>query len=154
MPLELISLLDTSHFATFLGGACIGAAGTYLADRFTDQRRNSEARSRNLKQFRRIEKHMPDLFSEFRKDLAERPELAIREFVLLPSQNVIFNHGQPRFVYFESDYLALKNLVSLLVQAGYVSIVRSTDTPIYQLNEHFVELLQIARVPIGVQAQG
>ncbi|RYF49430.1 MAG: hypothetical protein EOO38_07920 [Cytophagaceae bacterium] len=142
MAFDLASLLDVTHLVTFLGGASIGAAGTYMADRFTDQRRNSESQAKNRSRFENLNQLMPEFFAEIRSDLKTQPEIAIREFVILPSSSVTFNHGQPRFQYYESQHPALKNYVSLLAESGYVDVVRSNGTPIYRLCEHFVALLQ------------
>jgi hypothetical protein len=76
---------------------------------------------------------MPDLFAELRQDLAEKPDLAIREFVVLPNERVTFNHDRPRFQYYQSKHVAIANFVALLVEAGFVEIVRSTSIPIYRL---------------------
>jgi len=145
MAFDPASLLDVTHLATFLGGALTGAAGTYLADRFTDQRRNSETHERNLNKLANLNLLMPEFFAEIREDLKTHPEKLIREFVLLPSPNVSFVHGQPRFQYYESKYPALKNYVSLLAESGYIDIVRPTGTPIYRLCEHFVTFLEKPR---------
>lgn len=142
MAFDLASLLDITHLVTFLGGASIGAAGTYMADRFTDQRRNSESQAMNRSRFDQLNHLMPEFFSEIRVDLNAHPEKAIREFVILPSSSVTFNHGQPRFQYYESQYPALRNYVSLLAESGYVDVVRPTGTPIYRFCDDFVTFLQ------------
>lgn len=69
MAFDPASLLDVTHLATFLGGALTGAAGTYLADRFTDQRRNSETQERNLNKLENLNLLMPEFFAEIREDL-------------------------------------------------------------------------------------
>lgn len=141
MPFDPASLLDVSHLVTFLGGTVVGAAGTYIADRFTDRRRRQEAESEAEDRFLALERKMPGLFAEIRSDLAGKPELAIREFVVLPNERVTFNHDRPRFEYYESEHEAVSNFVALLVESGFVEIVRSTSTPIYRLREPFVARL-------------
>lgn len=141
MAFDPMSLLDTSHLVTFLGGAAIGAAGTYLADRFTDQRRKAEAKSEANKQFEHVSKLMPKLIAELRDDLLSNKELVLREFVILANERLQFNHDKPRIEIYESRHPAAKNQVSVLVSAGYVGIVRSSDIPIYKIEEHFVEKL-------------
>ena len=141
MPFDPASLLDVSHLVTFLGGAAVGAAGVYVADRLTDQRRKREAESEAQSRFSALERQMPNLFAELRKDLADKPELAIREFVVLPNERVTFNHERPRFQYYQSKHEAIANFVAMLVEAGFVEIVRPASTPIYRLREHFVARL-------------
>lgn len=138
MPFDSASLFDVSHLVTFLSGAAVGAAGTYMADRLTDQRRKQEAASEAKARFVALERQMPNLFSEFRQDLADKPELAIREFVVLPNERITFNHEHPRFVYYKSKHEAISNFVAMLVEAEFVEVVRSTPTSIYRLREPFV----------------
>lgn len=138
MAFDLTTLLDVTHLVTFLGGAMVGAAGTYMADRFTDQRRKGEAREDDRKRFENLYRQMPEFFAEIAADLEAKPELLIREFVVLPSPNVNFNHDKPRFQYYESAHIEIGNYVPLLVQTGYVDVMRSTGTPIYRLRENFV----------------
>ena len=142
MQFDLSTLLDASHLAVFLGGTAIGAAGQYFGDRFTDQRHKSEAEAQAKKQFNEVVKQMPAFIAEVRTDLAARPELAIREFVVLSTPGITFNHDRARFQYFESDHIAIHNFVSTLVEAGYVEIIRPTGTPIYRLRESFVTKLR------------
>jgi hypothetical protein len=142
MPFDPQSLLDVSHLTAFLGGTAVGAAGTYLADRFTDRRRAKEAEDAAGAQFRRVLRQMPDLISELQKDLRGNSHLLLREFVILPNERINFNHGQPRINIYESKHPAAKNQVGVLVQEGLVEVVRSSDTPIYRLTEAFAERLQ------------
>lgn len=142
MDFDPSSLLDVSHLVAFLGGTAIGAAGTYLADRFTDQRRENETSKKEKARFSALRKQMPDFFDEIRKDLQTKPELSIREFVVLPHERITFNHDRPRFQYYEVKWPGIVNYISLLVEAGYVEVVRSTDIPIYRLRESLVTKLQ------------
>jgi hypothetical protein len=142
MKFDPSTLLDVSHLAVFLGGTAIGAAGQYFGDRFTDQRRKSEAEAKAKKQLNEVVTQMPAFIAEVRADLAARPELAIREFVVLSTPGVTFNHDRARFEYFESDHIAIHNFVSALVEAGYVEIIRPTGTPIYRFRESFVARLR------------
>lgn len=141
MPFDPSSLLDVSHLVTFLGGTAVGAAGTYMADRLTDQRRKQEAESEAQDRFSALERQMPNFFAELRQDLAGKPELAIREFVVLPNERVTFNHERPRFEYYESKHEAISNFVAMLVEVGFVEVVRSTSTPTYRLREQFIARL-------------
>lgn len=92
LKLDPSTFFDVSHFAAFLGGTAIGAAGQYYGDRFTDQRRKSENEAKAKKQFNEVVKQMPAFIAEVRADLAARPELAMREFVVLSTPALTFNH--------------------------------------------------------------
>ena len=144
MSFDPSTLLDAFHLASFLGGAAIGAAGTYMADRFTDRRRAKEAEDAAGAQFDRVSRQMPALFAELRKDLSEGKEHVLREFVILPNERITFNHDKPRIEIYETKHPAAKNQIGVLVSEGFVEIVRSSDTPIYRLTEKFVERLEHA----------
>ena len=144
MPFNPESLWDISHLATFLGGAVVGAVGTYMVDRFTDRRRAKEAEDAVGAQFKRLSKQMPELIAEFQKDLSDNTTLTLREFVILPNERITFNHDKPRIEVYKTRHPAAKNQVGVLVSEGLVQVVRSSDTPIYRLTESFVERLQRA----------
>lgn len=141
MPFDPSTLLDVSHLAAFLGGTAVGAAGTYFADLFTDQRRRKESESKEKNKFALLQERMKGFFDEIRVDLLDKPELGIREFVVLPNERITFTHDHPRFEYYESKYPGVKNYVAMLVEADYVDLVRSTGTPIYRFKEEFVSKL-------------
>jgi len=142
MPFDPTTLIDASHLASFLGGAAIGATGTYMAELFTDRRRKKELQSAADAKFSRASKQMPELIAEFRNDIKNNSGLVLREFVILPSERITFNHDKPRIEVYESKHPAAKNQVDLLASEGFIEVVRSTGTPIYRLTEHFVETLE------------
>lgn len=142
MAFDASSLLDASHLVAFLGGTGVGAAGTYLADRLTDQRRKQEASKEDKARFLALRKQMPAFLDEVSKDLQANPELSIREFVVLPNERITFNHDRPRFQYYEVKCPGVVNHISLLVEGGYIEVVRATGTPIYRLRESLVAKLR------------
>lgn len=144
MPFDPTTLLDASHLASFLGGAAVGAAGTYMADRFTDRRREKEGRHAAAMKFEDVSKHMVELLAQLRKDLHENASLVPRELVILPNERIMFNHDKPRIEVYETGHPAAKNQVGLLVSEGYLEVIRSSGTPIYRLTEHFVQSLEHA----------
>jgi hypothetical protein len=118
MAFDPATLLDASHLASFVGGAAVGAAGTYLADRFTDQRRTKEAVRAADAQFERVVRLMPSLIAEFRGDLRGNKDRVLREFIALPNERLTFNHDKPRIEIFETKHPAAKNQVGVLVSEG------------------------------------
>jgi hypothetical protein len=84
---------------------------------------------------------MPELFSEMKEDIIGDKTHLIREFVILPSKNVSFNPGKPRFYYFEDEHDNLRNKVSLLEEYGFVQDITPKNSPIYRFKEDFIELL-------------
>ncbi len=142
MPFDSSSLFDISHLATFLGGAALGSAGKYLADRFTDQRRAQEATSSNKKRFAELSKIMGELFKEMADDLKEDKSFAIREFVILPNERVMFSSNVRRFAYYETRHPNIRNQVALLAEAGYVQDVTVGNAPIFRMQEALVSMLR------------
>jgi hypothetical protein len=142
MPFDPSSLFDVTHLVTFLGGAAVGSAGTYLADRFTDQRRAQEIASSHKKRFAELNKIMYALFKEMVDDLKADKSCAIREFVILPNERVMFNSNTPRFVYYEVKYPNIRNQVALLAEVGYVQDVTVGNAPIFRMQESFVAMLK------------
>ncbi len=138
-------MIDVSHLVAFLAGSAAGAAGTYLADRFTDQRRRQEGARKDLRKLERLRRLMPDLLAEIHADLVREHAAALRKFLILPNDRLTFNGDRPRFVYFESEHRAVKNQVGILVAEGFASVLREEVNPatpaIYRFEEHFVDLM-------------
>lgn len=141
MPFDPSSLLDVSHLVTFVGGAIVGAAGTYLGDRFTDSRRAKEQEAETKRAFNRLEGQMPTLLREMKADLQTPGSEMLREFVLLPNRRVTFNHSKPRFQYFADSHPKLQPQVDLLRDAGFVEELQSPNVPMYRMKEHLVDAL-------------
>lgn len=141
MTFDPSTLFDVSHLGTFLGGAAVGAAGTYLGDRFTDTRRAKEQVAETKRSFKRLQEQMPDLLREIKTDLQTPGSSMIREFVLLPNSRIMFNHSKPRFQYFEKNHPHLQTQVDLMRDAGFVEELDSAHAPMYRMREHLVDAL-------------
>lgn len=129
--------------ATFAGqyllGALTGATGNYLGDKYTDRRREQEARKAELKSFREIEQKMPELITAFRESLKSHP--LIREFFVLSSRQVCVGSNMPRFAFYEDENADLRSKIALLESQEFVMEVTRKDTPTYKMTEEFVALL-------------
>ncbi|RTL51149.1 MAG: hypothetical protein EKK46_12655 [Rhodocyclaceae bacterium] len=137
--MDISTLFDPSHLATFLGGTAVGAAGKYLADLFTDQRKKKEGIRADRLKFDRLKSLMPTLLDEMKKDLLENKESHMREFVVLRSEVTFFNSSKPRFVYFETNHPAAQNQADTLLSEGHVDVVQLEGPRIYRFKEAFVE---------------
>ena len=129
------------HLVTFLSGVAVGAGGTYFAEKYTDRRRDKEARNQVKADFARLRALMPKLFAEMRADLQGDATGLVRELVLLPSKGVVFNSNRPRFAYYETEHSALREQLSLLEQVGFVIDVTPGNAPVFRMQESFVALL-------------
>lgn len=142
MAFDPSSLFDVSHLVTFVGGALVGGAGQYLADRLTDQRRRQESKSATSKQFDDLKSTMSNLFSEMLKDLGDDQTQSIREFVVMSNNRVSFNGTKSRFIYFEDKHPDLRVQVDRLHSAGYLDDVTVGNAPIYRMREQFIALIK------------
>lgn len=129
-----------SHSITFLIGAATGAAGTYLADKFTDQRRDKEEQSKAKRLFEETARKMPDLIAEMRMDLSQPEHATFREFFVIDKGISLW--ASPNSLVYEehngNDYL---NKVRILESCGYVIDVTPHNAPMFRMREHFVEFL-------------
>ncbi|RJQ54059.1 MAG: hypothetical protein C4530_17115 [Desulfobacteraceae bacterium] len=126
---------------SFVVGVATGAAGKYLADKFTDQRRDKAKNRKVKKAFDNIRSQMPELITEMKTDFTKNENESIREFVILPSDKVVFNSAQPRFLYYENQHQNLKGKVDVLENHGYVIDVTVSNAPIYRITEEFWNLV-------------
>jgi len=113
-----------THAAAFLVGAFTGAAGQYLADRFTDQRRRQEASADAQKRFDRAHEAMPECIARLKSSIEHAP--LVREFVLLP-KGAMYNSQTPIFRIPDDDMPAK---VGLLEDAGYVHNVATAHVAV------------------------
>jgi hypothetical protein len=130
-----------THLVTFLAGIAAGAGGKYFADKFTDERHEKEAGRAERKQFADLESLMPDLFKEMREDIGGDATKLVREFVVLPSEGVVFNSSKKRFAYFERHHPELLHKLEKLHEAGFIRDVSVGTAPIYRWEDSFVSLL-------------
>lgn len=128
-----------SHLIAFVLGAFTGAAGKYLADKYTDRRRDKERDTSTRKTFVVVAEKMPDLIKEIKEDLLN-PECAlIREFFILPNDRVGFNSDGGHYIfYYEEQHENLLHKIKLLENYGYVNDITHTNTPKYRMTEEFV----------------
>ncbi len=132
----------TSHIIAFVIGALSGAAGQYLATKYTEKRQRKEAQQEISKSFEKLHRMMPNLFTEMIHDLSQPGNEIVREVVLLPNERVIFNSGdKQRFAYYADKHKNLQNMFDILVEHGFVQNTTPGDTSIYRLTEEFVNLL-------------
>jgi hypothetical protein len=129
-------------------GILIGAGGQYLADKYTDRRRESESRSASKKSFKRLAALMPSFLAELQDDLKNPDAAAVREFFVLPTPGVMLGgSNKHRFRYNESEHQSLKEHIDLLRDAGFVAdLTTPRSAPIFRMTEDFVDLVLAHRV--------
>lgn len=131
-----------THFLSFLAGTAIGAAGKYYADKYTDERHEKEEKAELKKKFQEASKLMPALIAEMRNDVKEDASGLVREFALLSSKNVSFNHSKKRFDYYFAVHPELTNMVDHLCALGFVIDKKNPSGIIFEMSDDFLDLLK------------
>ena len=119
-----------------LGPASMEQDSHQLESHAADERGGEDS---GLEDLRRL---MPELLAEMQRDLAGDETRLITEFVILPSESVIFNGSKRRFTYHENRHENLQNKIDALEERGLVRDVTTGNTPIYRLTEQFREALR------------
>ena len=133
-----------THCVAFLVGAFTGAAGKYLADKYTDRRRRAESESEGRTQLRQIQQKMPELIAEMRADLSDPEHGFSREFFVV-SKKWTLNTGGKCFIYYHEDHADLQGKVHILENVGYVIDITPGNAPKYRMTEEFVALVLESR---------
>jgi hypothetical protein len=127
----------------FIGGAFTGAAGQYIADRFTDSRRTREATREQDRVWRDIERRFPSVIAEMRADFNGLDGRTVRAFFLKPSNTAMGFTSEPAFEYHTDKHPDVIPAVRMLEQRGYVSDVTPGSTPMYRVDESLVDRLTV-----------
>lgn len=130
-----------SHLLAFLAGVMTGAAGTYLADKFTDQRREGETSKAATALLRSTEAEMPELFAEIRSDRLEPAFSGIRDFFVLPDRGVTINAEGEILTYYEAEHQNLRDKVATLEERGYIRDITTGNVPRYRMSDEFIGYL-------------
>lgn len=128
------------NLISFLSGIIIGATGSYFGNKYTDRRREQEAKSKEKQQFLEVVGMMPDLISEMKNDLSKPEQKLIREF-FLTKRAYSLNPGNLSFVYYEDDHPGLHGKIHVLENLGYVTDITPGNAPMYRMTEDFVKLV-------------
>ena len=127
-----------THLITFLIGTATGAAGNYFANKYTDQRRDKEAKKKEIDSIQKIIRIMPELIQEMKKDFNAPEYIAVRELVLLPNKKVAFNGGGiKRFIYYEDEHTDLRGKISILENYDFLTDITPGNAPIFRISEKF-----------------
>jgi hypothetical protein len=91
--------------------------------------------------FSKLERLMPELFAEMRKDLEGHP--LCREFIVI-SRQVTFCYPSDRVIltYFTDDHSELMGKIRILQNHGLVHDIRHNDVPRYAISEQLAEYLE------------
>lgn len=92
--------------------------------------------------FRKVERLMPSLMAEMRKDLESAP--LCREMIVI-SRRVTFCYPPDRgmFTYYTDDHPDLLSKFMILQNLGLVHDIRHNDVPRFAFEEEFAEYLTL-----------
>lgn len=125
----------------FLVGAFTGAAGAYLADKYTDKRRTKELKTKEDELWEEVLNRFPQLITEMAKDFKNPDNSGVRKFFVKSSTTTV-NSGERSFEYHTDVHPNIGAAMFYLADIGYIEDITSGNCPIYRMYEHFVDRLK------------
>lgn len=120
-----------------LSSVAIGAAGTYFAEKYTDERRKKEQKNEDLKTFTFLATRMTDLLSEMKSDLAGQGHAEWREFYVIPKGTII-NTRRNSFFYEDDKMNGFLSKVRTLEEYGLVYDITPGNSPMFRMSDQLV----------------
>lgn len=134
--------MDTLSLAVgFLVGAATGAAGSYMADKFTDARRQKARIKAQQRLWKDIEARFPSVIAEMRDDFSSHEGRNVRSFFVKESTTMIGFLSEPCFEYHTDKHPDLRAAVHCLEQHGFISDITPGSCPKYRVHEHLIDWL-------------
>ncbi|MBU4609641.1 hypothetical protein IMZ29_03475 [Achromobacter sp. GG226] len=122
-------------------GVVTGAAGAYLADKFTDDRRRRQLVHQEDKKWKDVEDRFPKLIAEMRSDFSTPDGRNVRAFFIKTSNTVMGFVSEPSFEYHTDKHPDLRPAMLLLIEHGFISDITPAGTPMYRVHEKLVDRL-------------
>lgn len=127
----------------FVVGAFTGAAGHYLGEKYTDERRTKLLNKQQDQEWSDLEMRFPKVIGEMKSDV-NNPEFAdVREF-FIKSSRITVNRSKPSFEYHTDVHADLSAALAHLEELGYIVDITSGDCTKYRMREVFVDKLRNA----------
>ena len=127
----------------FVVGGFTGAAGTFYGNKFTDQRRSSEAENADKKTFKELRRKFPKVINEMIED-AKNPKFIGARTFFVKSKGTTVVRSEPGFEYHTDVHLDLNAAIMHMVDLGYIEDITIENCPKYRWYEHFYEKLKNA----------
>ncbi|MEA1028388.1 hypothetical protein T3A99_07375 [Pseudomonas sp. N-137] len=125
----------------FLTGAFTAAAGNYLADKYSDARREKEAEKKSKKLWREIKSRFPAVIEEMERDLRAEGGSGVRVFFVKSSYSMIGFASEPYFELHTDKHLDLSAAIQFLLDQGLIIDITPGNAPMYRMSERLVDLL-------------
>lgn len=134
--MDLISLA-----VGFLVGTATGAAASYFADKFTDERREKKTIKDADRTWRDIEKRFPALIAEMRQDFSEPANRHVRAFFVKSSNSVLGGSSEPHFEYHTDKHPDIRAVIATLEEHGLIANITRGNCPMYRISEKLADQL-------------
>lgn len=131
-----------SALTGFLIGTATGAAGTYFADKYTDQRRDKQRAKDERAVWQDIERRFPAVIAEMREDFSAGVNRNVRAFFVMQKGEWLNDTSEECFEYHTDTHADLLVAVNHLLFCGFISELKRGSCPKYRMHEHFVDLLR------------
>lgn len=125
----------------FLTGAFTGAAGNYLADKYTDTRRKKEEKKETKRFWKELETRFPKIIGEMKADLRQEGMGGARVFFVKESYTMIAFVSEPCFEYNTDKHEDLRAAVQFLLDHNLIKDITPGKTPMYRISERLVDFL-------------
>jgi hypothetical protein len=137
----------------FLIGAATGATGSYLADKYTDIRREKKLAKEQEKLWIDIQRRFPAIIAEMRADFSAAEARHVRAFFVKASNTTIGLVSEPCFEYHTDKHPDLRPAVLFLSQHGFITDITPGNCPMYRVHEKLVDWL-VSRADISAKLDG
>lgn len=125
----------------FLVGTATGAAGTYMADKYTDVRRDKKLAKEQEKLWQDIERRFPAVIADMRSDFSGQDGRNVRAFFVKESNTVLGFVSEPCFEYHTDKHPDIRPAVLHLAQHGFITDITLGNCPMYRVHEKLVDWL-------------
>ncbi len=125
----------------FLGGIFTGAAGTYFGNKYTDVRREKEAKKLEIKLWKELELKFPNIIQEMKDDFGRHGNQEIRKFFVKRKGSMVHS-SEPSLEYHTDVHLDLTAALLHLEDLGLIEDITPGNCPMYRFKETFVDYLK------------
>lgn len=136
----------TTLLTGFIVGVGTGALGTYLADKYTDIRRERHLATQEAKLWKDIERRFPAVIAEMRSDFSTPDGRNVRAFFVKTSTSIMGGCSEPSFEYHTDKHPDLRPAMLVLTEHGFIQDITPGSTPMYRVREKLIDWLAKPRM--------